>query len=135
MGVTPVVLNEAVEAFSLNKTESLSSNDYDIQYSAFDNLQLVTKRAKEIVGSGSNPSHLGQMAFQVQEIKEQAPPMPASPCLCFHSLECQVQQVQWLPSHHLHHHQYRSGCSYYQDAQGIIQDIRSGVLHAHKTLW
>lgn len=58
LGITPVVLNEAVEAISSNKTETLVNNKCHRQYSLADNIQLVTKEKIEDADHGSNPSSL-----------------------------------------------------------------------------
>ena len=131
MGVTPVVLNEAVEAFSSNKTESLTSNNYDTHYSTADNPQLETKGAQEIVGSGSNPSSLKANGFscarnQGTSLTNASKPLSLFPFLGMPSTVGSIASItsptspslpQWM--------QLLKN----QDAQRIMQDISSGGLH------
>ena len=141
MGVTPVVLNEAVEAFSSNTTESLTSNNYDTHYSTADNPQLVTKGAQEIMGSGSNPSSLEASGFscarnQGTSLTNASKPLSLFPFLgmpstvgsmAFITSPTSPSVPQWM--------QLLTN----QDAQRIMQDISSGVLHfcwlVIDTLW
>ena len=133
VGVTPIVLNEALEAFSSNKTESLTSNNYDTHYSTADNPQLETKGAQEIVGSGSNPSSLGASGFscarnQGTSLTNASKPLSLFPFLGMPSTVGSMHMAsitsptspsvpQWM--------QLLTN----QDAQRIMQDISSGVLH------
>ena len=131
MGVTPVVLNEAVEAFSSNTTESLTSNNYDTHYSTADNPQLVTKGAQEIMGSGSNPSSLEASGFscarnQGTSLTNASKPLSLFPFLGMPSTVGSMASItsptspsvpQWM--------QLLTN----QDAQRIMHDISSGVLH------
>ena len=131
MGVTPVVLNEAVEAFSSNKTESLTSNNYDTHYSTADNTQPETKGAQEIVDSGSNPSSLKANGFscarnQGTSLTNASKPLSLFPFLGMPSTVGSIASItsptspsvpQWM--------QLVTN----QDAERIMQDISSGGLH------
>ena len=131
MGVTPVVLNEAVEAFSSNTTESLTNNNYDTHYSSSDNPQLVTKGVQEIMGNGSNPSSLEASGFscarnQGTSLSNASKPLSLFPFLGMPSTVGSMASItsptspsvpQWM--------QLLTN----QDAQPIMPDISSGVLH------
>ena len=131
LGVTPVVLNEAVEAFSLNKTESLTSNNYDTHYSITDNPQLDTKGAQEIVGSGSSLSSLGANGFSCARHQGTSPANASKPLSLFpflgmpSTVGSMVSITSPTPPSVPQWMQLLTN----QDAQRIMQDISSGVLH------